>query len=450
MTRSIQFPLEIVITAAIGFLLSQLLVIGLPWIYFVGLFAVAGYVLLFFANPLACLGVLLLFRTGIDSLLVQIRFGIGGANLGLGGGLSLLLIGLTVMLFLVQKDESVPSKLNHPLIKLYALYCFYSIFTATYSEDPEEVFKIILRNFTILAIIVWTIMVVRNEQSGYFLLRMIAWSFLPSIILGFMIGNYTIDEYRGVRYCASLSHPNILADYILIMMAAFAAKVHLKQNSSHGLIQTFFGVSLLIIMLLFTKTRSGYISAAFLFLVYSWFNNRRLILPVVAMSVCLVSLPFVSSSILASFEVKGGKIELNQDDNLAWRIQKSTLLFREAMSKPIFGHGFRTSRKINTGDKSIDAHNDYAQFLLDSGLVGFCLYFGPFVYMFITSLRQRKHFERNSLLFKVSNFFTIATPAFLLMSVSDNLANYIVIQWYYWSIAGIYIAMLWNVKHDHQ
>ncbi len=160
--------------------------------------------------------------------------------------------------------------------------------------------------------------------------------------------------------------------------------------------------------------------------------------------------PFVNSGLVGIFEVKGGKVELNETDNFTWRLQKSSLLFQEAAQKPFLGHGFNAARKYNTGEGVQNAHNDYAQFLVESGIVGFFLYFGPFVYMFIKGLGARRRADKNSILCKIANFFTIATPAFLLMSASDNLANYIIIQWYYWVIAGIFISLSWHLRHDAQ
>lgn len=446
MNLSFKISYQAVVTAIIGCVLGLFLISGLPWNYILGFLVVTGFVILFFVNPLFCLGALLFVRTGIDYFLVQIRFGVGGANLGLGGGLSLLLISLVLIAFLIQKDEISAIKISHPLVKLYAIYCCFSVLNTTYSDDKVEAFKIILRIFTVFALLVWSITKVRNEEDGYFLLKAIAWSFLPSLIMGFVSGNYTINESRGVRFSASLSHPNILANYILILMACFATKLHFRDMTARVRILTLLGVGVLIGMLVFTKTRSGLISAMALFLLYGWFNNRRLILPVLAVCGCLMMFPFVNSGLVGIYEVKGGKVELNETDNFTWRIEKSKILFREVVKKPILGHGFGASKTFNTSDKALGAHNDYAQFLVDSGIVGFCLYFGSFVYLLMKALRTRRTVDKSSLLYKISIFFVIVTPAFLLMSLTDNLNNYIIIQWYYWVIAGIFISLSWNLK----
>lgn len=442
MNLSIRTTVQLITSIFVGCGLGLMIISGLPWNYIVGLLVVTGFIVVFFANPLVSMAALLFMRAGIDYFLVNIRFG----NLGLGGGLSLLLIGLVLMAFLVGRDSEALAKINHPLVKLYAFYCFFSIFNATYTEDKAEALKILLRNFTILILIIWPIMEIKNEKEGYFLLKAIAWSFLPSIVLGHLSGHYTINEARGVRYCASLSHPNILADYLLIIMAAFATKLHFAQDSSRSRIFTAIGLIILISMLIFTKTRSGLIAGAAMFLLYSWFNNRRLILPTIAVCACLMMMPFVSSGLTGIFEVKNGRVELNESDNFTWRLQKSALLFEKAAEQPVFGQGFGASKKYNTGESAQNAHNDYAQFLVDSGIVGLCLYFGPFFYMLIQALKTRKKTDKKLLINKISNFFLIATPAFLLMSMSDNLNNYIIIQWYYWVIAGVFISLSWRMK----
>lgn len=443
MNLSLRASFQMMATIVVGCGLGVMIISGLPWNYIVGLLVVTGFVLAFFVNPLLAIGALLFVRAGLDYFLVNIRF----VNLGLGGGLSLLLIGLVIVGFLVRRDSEAAAKINHPLVKLYAAYCFFSVFNATYTEDKIEAFKILLRNFAILTLIIWTIIEVKSEKDGYFLLKAIAWSFLPSIVLSYLSGHYTINEARGVRYCASLSHPNILADYLLIIMAAFATQLHLHHDTPRGRVLTAIGLAILVTMLLFTKTRSGLIAGAAMFLLYSWFNNRRLIFPTMAVCACLLMMPFVSSGLTSILEVKNGRVELNESDNFAWRLQKSALLFQKAAEQPVFGQGFGASKKYNTDEVARGAHNDYAQFLVDSGVVGFCLYFGAFVYMFIKALRGRRKSDKKSLINKTANFFIIVTPAFLLMSMSDNLNNYIIIQWYYWVIAGVFISLSWRMKH---
>jgi len=443
--RTIQTSFQVVLTCVISGCLGLLLISGLPWSYILGFLTVMGFGITFFVNPLLLLGGLLFFRAGIDSFLVNIRFLVSGVDLGLGGGFSLMLVVLTFVAFLIDRDETFLSRINHTLIKLLASFCFFTIFNATYSFEESAAFKIILRNFSMLTIVVLCVMKVRKDEDAQFLLKAITWSFIPSIAIGFISGDSLYKEIRGMRYCASLSHPNILAFYLLVVMACLLAGFQGRDSGLRSRLMTSAGLTVLLGMLVYTRTRGGYAASVILFLSYSWFNNRRLIIPVVVLCACALLLPVVNDSIFSLLNVDHGKVSLNEESSFAWRLEKWGYLLKEGINKPILGHGLGASKHFGTD--SLAAHNVYIQFFLESGIVGLFLYFAPYVYLIISALRTRKQEPQDSLLFKTANFFLIFIPSFLIMSISENLASYVIIQWYFWAVVGIFISLTWRKKH---
>lgn len=437
--------LKAVIAIAAGWLLSSLLLAGLPWTYFLGLFTVLVFVSFYIARPMLFLASLFFFRAGIDYFLVHIRFGFGGLELGLAGAFSLLLTFLVAMTYLSLTDKQAQRRVGHPLILMYAAFCFYSLFNAFYSIDLSDAIKVVVRNFATLAIMIIVTMRVNNEEDAYCLLKAIAWSFIPSILFGFVTPDSMYKEIRGFRYCGTLSHPNIFAFYLIVILACFLTRLHVKKTDSKAPLIDTAGFISIIAMLVLTRTRSGWIAAIILFAFYSWYNNRRLIIPAIFVCIGLLFIPMVSEQITSLVEFRGDFIALNPDSSFAWRLEKWGLLFAEAIKKPIFGHGMGADTQI--GFDELPAHNDYLHFFVNSGIIGLSLYVWPFLYLIRSAAKTKRQSGNSSLLIKLAQFFLIYIPSFLIMSVSDNLFSYGIIQWYFWAIVGIYISLSWNEKY---
>jgi O-antigen ligase len=436
--------LKISIAVLMASFLSTCVVMQLPWTYLAGFFFVLIFSLVFFAKPLHFLAFLLFLRAGVDAFLVQVRFPVGGADLGLAGGFSLLLVVLTLAAFLVEGDKNFVRRLNHPLIKVFAFFCLFTVVNSLYAYDRTFALKTILKNFSVLAIVVLAVMRVKKEEDAFFLMKAVVLSFIPVVVIGFLSGDYMMSEIRGLRYIATLTHPNILAFFVLLLLACFLAGLHRRSDDIAAKRWSRLGLLVLIVMLLFTKTRSGQLAAALLFFFFAWHKNRKLILPILLACIGLAMLPMVRSGLDSLFTMKYGRLEVVQGNNFSWRLEKWGHLFSEGIHKPIHGHGMGASRSI--GDH-LAAHNDYAQFFVEGGLIGLFLYFFPLFYLLKNAGRMKRRTEPDSFVYKLSDFFLMFIPPFLIMSISENLASYVVVQWYFWAVVGIYISLSWNLKN---
>src|SRR5689334_12324546 len=105
----LKIPVAILLACA----LSVLVVFGMPWTYIAGFFVALLFSIFFFAKPLPFLAGLIFLRAGVDSFLVNVRF----ADLGLAGGFSLVLVMLTMITILLERNPETLRRLGHPLIK---------------------------------------------------------------------------------------------------------------------------------------------------------------------------------------------------------------------------------------------------------------------------------------------------------------------------------------------
>ncbi len=430
---------KIIIAVWISYVLGKWIVIGMPLQYIAGFLAILALSALFFKNPLYFLFVLFLTRSGIDSFLSRLRFGISGVNLGMGGAISLFIIGMTVV-YILTSEKSI-KLLFHPVTKLNFIFCLISIGSAVISPDKSEAVKALIRNYSILAIFLLTLSVVKNERSAYLTLKAMVWSALPCLVVG--IGQYAY-KHEWVRFAATLGHPNILAFYLLIVLGMFLFRLNRAETPLKFSLMEKFAFLFLLVTLLSTGTRSGWLAFGMLIAFYALFYNRRLIVPVILIAILMGSVPMVRNHIGNLFSSYSGSVSINEESSLGWRFEKWKCLLAAAVKRPLTGYGIDAARTF--GD-TLEAHNDYLRFFIESGIFGVIFYFAPYFYVLRHSWKNRACYAQNSCLKKLSGFFIVFIPSFLIMSFSENLAGYVIIHWYLWAIMGIYFGLAQNEQH---
>ena len=238
----------------------------------------------------------------------------------------------------------------------------------------------------------------------------------------------------------TFGHPNILAFFLLIMIGCVFFQVERSGNLVRYSWWRKLALLLLVGTLVLTETRSGW--GAFLVMggLYALLYNRRWMIPGAILVFILACTPIVQRKVLETLSIYGNSVAVSDNSSLGWRINTWKDLIGQAMKRPIFGYGINADFRM-TKD-GLAAHNDYLRCFIESGIIGVLAYFIPYVYLFGYALKWQSSYERGSPLWKLSGFFLCYIPAFLLMSITENLASYVVVHWCVWGLVGIYLGLI--------
>ena len=97
-----------------------------------------------------------------------------------------------------------------------------------------------------------------------------------------------------------------------------------------------------------------------------------------------------------------------------------------------------------SNDEHWAAHNVYIQLLFDSGAIGVIAYLSVF------GLTFRTLWKKVQLRFEVRMMSLTLLAAYAFMSYSDNMLDYLVVNWNFWFFIGLVAATEANSKRDPQ
>ncbi len=425
------------ITIAAAVFLGLLTVYAPSLRYAGGLMLLLFLIGIFVTNLSVFMFGLLFLRPAIDNFLTSIRFAFGGLNLGFGGGVSLA-ISLGAFFYALTCPKSY--RIGLPVVIIYGAFCFFSIFGFMMATEKGEAVKVLLRSFSILSILILMVCHITSSKDAHFIVKSMVYS--PWIPIA--IGAYTRFKSGGGRFAATFSHPNILAFFILIIMGCLIFRLDQEGGFRKISFKRLVVLILLSVILVLTETRSGWAAFLLMVIIYAFVFNRRLIVPMVILMAILFSTPLVRNKIDNIFRKTGSEVSINDQSSLGWRFTAWRDLWNAGQDNPILGHGINASYGIVK--EHLGAHNDYLRYFVEQGLIGLITYFAPFFYVLFHSISNVRRFPRGSMLEGLAGLFICFIPAFLLMSMTENLASYVIVQWYFWALVGIYFALIQTEK----
>ncbi|MBA2127610.1 hypothetical protein DLM45_15465 [Hyphomicrobium methylovorum] len=381
---------------------------------------------------------ILFIRASLDTVLdiVQIPVGSGG-QLTLGAGFNAALIGITLLLLLINK-KPIDWKLQLPWLAFIG-YCAFMSITTT---DPVGVVRLLLVIISYQCVFMLPFLLIRTPLDARRFVNVVIYSsFIPAIIALDQIpyGNGTEDG----RIAATFTHPNILAFYTLVVMAAIAFRLvsplFKDTQAKRGWLIVYGGI--MGIVLLATQTRSAWASATIFLLAYAIFVNRRALLALFALPVLVALSPSIQQRLLDAIspaEYIGTGVILNSYE---WRQQ----LWRDAMSwieqSPIVGHGGLGSFLKYSPEffpletNGVYAHNVYIQLAFETGVLGAVLFATIFLFIAWRFVR----------VFNIDRAASVIGAAFcivyLALSYSDNMLYYLASNWYAFMFLGTLLVI---------
>lgn len=429
LARSI--PKAPIAVIALSIIMGKILASGLPTYYALAFILCLAIGLLYIAKPVWFLSLMLLFiPTGLP-FLTSVRAGGGGADVGLAG---VFASGLAILALLnVLVVPGAAERANHPLVRWFSLFCVVYTVAVLYSPALVPAVKTLNQFYSILGIMVLMMVFSGTLRHAMRLVRSAMWGAAIPVTLACLTFVATRDRVDG-----NLGHPNILAFFLVVIFGCVIFRLDVPGAVERISRQRWVCLAVITAALVFTQTRSGWLAFLVFLASFALLFNRRLIVPMSIAVACLAMTPMVQDRISNIFETTGNELYINDQSSAGWRLEHWRDLWGHAIQKPLTGHGIRADRYISIAKG--DAHNDYLRFFVEAGVIGFITYFAPYIYLLLYSRRKLRE-ETDPLQRRFAGFFLCYIPAFLVMSLTENLASYVIIHWYVWTIAGVFMVL---------
>lgn len=423
---------EILVGFLAGAVLAAVIVSSQSVRHVVGFLLMVVVMYAFIRYPLGFLCGLFFIRPLLDKFLISVRIVLPGLDLGLGG---IVALGLSVGTFLwVLTSPQDTARLAQKIVWLYVVFFLVCVSAWGLSPEKARAVKVLNGYASVLSILVLVLLHVRKESQARRVLQCMQYAPILPLLIGF--GAYVT---HGGRLAATFTHPNILAFFLLIAMGMLFFQLDQNKALRGASLWQISFLWVLAVSLLLTQTRSGWAAGLLMVGIYVLVFNRRWLIPTVAIIALLAMLPWVQEHLLNVVSVYGDRMSVNEQSSLGWRLSTWSDLIGQAIHRPLFGYGLQAD--YHMVEEGLAAHNDYLRWFIEAGLIGVLAYFGPYLYVLLHVISHRAQFPRGSILVQLCGFLICFIPAFLLMSVTENLASYITIHWYFWGLIGIYFAL---------
>jgi len=387
----------------------------------------------------------LLTRSSFDRVIDLVG---GGGGMGLGAVLNVLVIAFALA-FLIQR----------PLIAPFAIFGLWgpflvAAFGATlYAPDFGSAIRLAFVLVSYWAFFALPFFMFRSRDDlPVFLLVIVASSLIPSLKAVQEIAT-SISDPGSFRLQSTVPHPNIFAFYLvmligLILLLKTSSVVRLPPALTKALVSY---IPLLAVFLLLTKTRSAWVAAGLLLVVYAIRFDRRYLAVFLLAPVMLV----LDTSFMERLtELNRGQIvdslkELNENthlDSYTWRQILWESAAPEILAQPIMGHGLDTFKRSTPeffpliGPDGIDAHNFYLQISYEMGFVGLFALVWLLAGVMLTVAKGYRY-DRAGIVIMLT-----IMVGYMLESYSDNMQFYLVFNWYFWFAMGTICAWIRREK----
>jgi O-antigen ligase len=381
---------------------------------------------------------LMAIRPACDQMFNVAKFAIGSES---GPGASVNLVVLT--LAVVGAVFRPKSLLAAPVLGWFAFLAVAAA-SAFNAPDPAHSMRLLMTLATYGAVLILAHVIVRDrETAAAALAACVLSSVAPAFVaLGELAANPSIlatDE----RLLGTFTHPNILAFYLVTMIAVILFVLSSTLVSPPPVLRRVLmgWAGLLLFLLLATKTRSAWIALAMILAVQAACVDRRW-LWMLAFLPLLMLMPGVGDRFLDLFEGNTNDTYA-QLNSLAWRklLWADTMEWLSQNPPGWLGHGldhyvgyvpifFEKGAKPD----GIGTHNALLQLYFEAGILGLGSFIAVFAILFVTLARR----------FRTDPDGTLIAMALcggiLACSYSDNMLDYLQFQWPFWFFIGTVCA----------
>jgi putative inorganic carbon (HCO3(-)) transporter len=391
----------------------------------------------------AIVALVVLTRSSLDGLFAALP--LPGTDLTAGALLNLLVIGLAVVQICLARGvvPRVALIAWGPFILIYAI-------SALYGPDRVSALRDVLVISSYACIF----------YLGYvsrFSARLVGLLLLLSSIVPLLVGILSAATGEAGRLQGVFGHPNVFAFFIVVVSSYMAATLVSAEIATR---QERRAIAIVLIglagCLVLTGTRSAWAGYAVVGLCFVALWRPRYLLVVATLPFLFLLVPGVWDRVAEIFQpvdydlsymvaLADGSVRGDGTDILnsyVWR----QFLWQEAwgwiVSSPFFGYGAASFVYYSNDffplahDTAPGAHNDYVRLLFEAGILGFASYLWLFAVVgahAVAGLRVNRPLAAS---------IVAVLCAYAVVSYSDNMLNYLAVNWYLWFPAGATLAYL--------
>lgn len=444
-TQWIMLAAMVVFAGMVGLVLPVLVgAIGDRYARLAALPVLAVLGLLFLFNRRMMFILIIILRASGDIVLNSTK---GASGPGLGGAINAFIL-LIAFLYFVQDPKRVPREVMIPWLLLLGWYAVGVVI----SPDRGQAIRNTLGVCSYFAMFVCAFHVVRTPEDFRSMVKLVVLSsLLPAM---FAVVNVAFGLRGGLgnfRLASTFSHANILAFYLILVVAMgmyMLKSTEFKLSGTQRFFLTGYLLYLLLLLLL-TQTRSAWIACFFMFFLYAIFFDRRYLIYLAVLPLLVLLVPAVQDRIINSLTSGNGGYAYAKLNSFAWRVELwQSALHWMSKSRYLTGYGVESFPTYSptffalAGNTKWDAHNVYVQTFFELGAAGIALFL--FLYYKVGRVIFRLY-ENNRLL---TVLLLCQVVVYLLVSASDNLMYYLAFNWYFWFVAGMGCCLYYNSQAD--
>lgn len=397
------------------------------------------FLLLSIIKPMLVLTLVLIVRPLLDNILNKTKVGVGGEGaIGLGFFFNILIVLLAV--YLAFATQKIPFKNRQFKFWIFLLLCFMvAVFNSPYLVAAVRLYFNYISYFAVFLI---PFLIINSKEDCFYWLKVLCSSFLLTILfanLDLLHGGRFYSD-AGMRIMGTFTHPNILAYYLglafTVLFIVLKCECFKLSQAPLWLIRVLMANA--IVLLVATKSRTGWLAVLLTFFIYGILRDRRIIL-VLCLSIPLaLSVPQVHERFMTVVSDEQAN-DYKGMNSFEWRLNMWKSCLSMIGEKPFEGHGLATFRPFSEKFSNVGkngAHNAYLETLFESGFFGLLAYILLLIYPVIFFFRRAYAGLNN----KVSNLGILMgafTAGYMLICLADNLTYYLVYNWYVWFLVSL-------------
>jgi len=372
---------------------------------------------------------LIVARSSVD-VAAELDLALGGplADLNVAAILSAMLVVLGVVHIAVNRVDVSKIPLVRPVGALLAVFSV----GVLYAPDAGVAFQGWLRTVSAFVLYLLVVDMLRDRKRTASVVGAILVSAVVPVLVGLyqiVVGGANQDTEGFSRITATFVHPSPYAIYLVTLLPlAIVAFLHARSDLSR------LGLGLLMmammVCLVATFTRGAWIGFLVALLVMAAVKYRGALLLVPALVLLiLIAVPPVQER----FAELGGPYS-----SWDWRTnQWADALSIQSVWQRMTGAGLGAVEY----HLASEAHNDYLKVWVEAGVLGSLAFFWLYASLLRTAIAGyrglRSDYQRSLAL-----AFIAVLAGRAVMLLSDNLIGHPVLEWYFWSLAAVVVALV--------
>ncbi len=390
---------------------------------------VGAFIILAMVDTRVALLSLLLVRSTIDvTATVPLLSASGSSNVNAAAMMSFIAIGLGFGHIAISRIDVMRVPLAKPLLIFLAI----TLLGVALAPDRNRALQDWIRTGSTFMIYVLVVDLLRTRVDLRWVVRVMLISAIIPIIVGiqqYIVGEGNLDSPGLVRIYGTFTHPSPYSFYLVqLLPLALVFFLHTQSKIARLLLSLMIPAALFCVYA--AQTRGAWVGVVVAIMVLMTARARWTLIFV---PLILGALFFGVPSVRARFS------EASQSTgSVTWRQDQWADALRVASPPQLVTIG----RGLGAVDVVLGnlTHNEYIRLLVETGAGGLVAMFFVYRGLFRIAMKAYREaatpYERDLTL-----AFLMALVSRVVIALSDNIIVYPALEWYFWALAGVVVAM---------